>query len=82
MQLRFTEADEKFRGQVSDWLSDNLSGDFAVIRHRGGPGDEHVYVEERKAWEGRLAEGGLDLYWLARSLGRQRRNHRAAGHFQ
>lgn len=58
MQLRFTEADEKFRCQVSDWLSDNLSGDFSAIRHRGGPGDEHSYVEERKAWEGRLAEGG------------------------
>ena len=58
MQLKFTEADEQFRGEVSDWLIDNLAGDFSSIRHRGGPGDEHVFVEERKAWEGRLAEGG------------------------
>ena len=58
MQLRFTEADERFRGEVSDWLSDNLAGDFSSIRHRGGPGDEHVFVEERKAWEKCLAEGG------------------------
>ncbi len=58
MQLRFTEADEHFRAQVADWLSDNLSGEFSAIRHRGGPGDEHVYLTERKAWEQRLADGG------------------------
>ena len=58
MQLRFTEADEHFRAEVADWLSDNLSGEFSAIRHRGGPGDEHVYVAERKAWEQRLADGG------------------------
>lgn len=58
MQLRFTEADERFRDEVADWLTDNLSGEFSSIRHRGGPGDEHVFVEERKAWEKRLAAGG------------------------
>ena len=58
MQLRFTADDERFRDEVADWLTDNLSGEFSSIRHRGGPGDEHVFVEERKAWEKRLAEGG------------------------
>ena len=58
MQLRFTEADERFRDEVADWLTDNLGGEFSSIRHRGGPGDEHVFVEERKAWEKRLAAGG------------------------
>ena len=29
MQLKFTEADEQFRGEVSDWLIDNLAGDFS-----------------------------------------------------
>ena len=58
MQLRFTDADERFRDEVADWLTDNLSGEFSSIRHRGGPGDEHVFVEERKAWEKRLAAGG------------------------
>ncbi len=58
MQLRFTPEEEQFREQVADWLSDNLSGEFAAIRYRGGPGDEHVFVEERKAWEARLASGG------------------------
>ncbi|MEL0193325.1 MAG: acyl-CoA dehydrogenase family protein, partial [Halieaceae bacterium] len=50
--------DERFRDEVADWLTDNLSGEFSSIRHRGGPGDEHVFVEERKAWEKRLAAGG------------------------
>ena len=58
MQLRFTAEDERFRDEVADWLTDNLGGEFSSIRHRGGPGDEHVFVEERKAWEKRLAEGG------------------------
>ena len=58
MQLKFTSEDELFRREVADWLTDNLSGEFAPIKHRGGPGDEHVFVEERKAWEQRLAEGG------------------------
>jgi len=57
MQLRFTAEDELFRQQVADWLADNLTGEFEAIRFRGGPGDEHSYVEERKAWERRLAEG-------------------------
>ena len=58
MQLKFTSEDELFRQEVADWLADNLSGEFAQIKHRGGPGDEHVFVEERKAWEQRLADGG------------------------
>ncbi len=58
MELRFTQADELFRAEVADWLSANLAGEFEKIRYRGGPGDEHHFVEERKAWEQRLAEGG------------------------
>ena len=58
MQLKFTSEDELFRREVADWLTENLSREFAPIKHRGGPGDEHVFVEERKAWEQRLAEGG------------------------
>ena len=58
MELRFTEADELFRAEVASWLEANLCGEFEKIRYRGGPGDEHHFVEERKAWEQRLAEGG------------------------
>ena len=58
MQLEFSREDEQFREQVADWLRDNLCGSFESIRGRGGPGDEHHYVEERKDWERCLAEGG------------------------
>ena len=57
MQPSFTAADEHFREEVADWLNDNLQGEFAQVRYRGGPGDEHHFVNERKAWERRLAVG-------------------------
>ena len=57
MKLTFTAAYEQFREEVADWLNDNLRDEFADIRHRGGPGDEHRFVDERKAWERRLADG-------------------------
>ena len=58
MKLSFNAADEAFRAEAAAWLEENLSGDFANVRFRGGPGDEHSVVEERKAWENRLYEGG------------------------
>ena len=58
MKLSFSAADEAFRNEVADWLAANLCGEFEQIRYRGGPGDEHSYVEERKAWERKLHEGG------------------------
>ncbi|MBL6703702.1 MAG: acyl-CoA dehydrogenase family protein, partial [Pseudomonadales bacterium] len=57
MKLTFSAADELFREEVADWLNDNLTGEFAEVRYRGGPGDEHHFVTERKAWERRLAVG-------------------------
>ncbi|MCR9186949.1 MAG: acyl-CoA dehydrogenase family protein [Halieaceae bacterium] len=58
MKLSFSPEDELFREEVANWLADNLCGEFEPIRFRGGPGDEHSFVEERKAWEQKLAEGG------------------------
>ena len=58
MKLRFSAADEQFRAEVADWLAANLCGEFERVRFRGGPGDEHSCVEERKAWESRLHQGG------------------------
>lgn len=58
MKLSFSPEDEQFREEVASWLADNLRGEFEPIRFRGGPGDEHSFVEERKAWEQKLAEGG------------------------
>lgn len=57
MKIRFSEADEAFRLEVATWLADNLRGEFEPLRFRGGPGDEHSFPEERKAWERKLAEG-------------------------
>jgi alkylation response protein AidB-like acyl-CoA dehydrogenase len=57
MELTFTAADELFRQEIAQWLNENLQDEFAEVRHRGGPGDEHRFVDERKAWERRLAEG-------------------------
>ncbi len=58
MKLSFSAEDEQFREEIAAWLKDNLCGEFEQIRGRGGPGDEHMFPEERKAWERKLAEGG------------------------
>lgn len=58
MKLGFSPADETFRDEIAGWLRENLSGEFAKLKFRGGPGDEHSFPEERKHWEQKLAEGG------------------------
>lgn len=58
MDLHFSEADEAFRAEIAGWLADNLTGEFAQLRGRGGPGDEHVLVQERRAWERKLGAAG------------------------
>ncbi|MGF6093120.1 acyl-CoA dehydrogenase family protein [Pseudomonas sp. 18173] len=58
MKISFSEQDERFRQEVADWMNANLCGEFEPLRFRGGPGDEHMFPEERKAWERKLAEGG------------------------
>jgi alkylation response protein AidB-like acyl-CoA dehydrogenase len=64
MHLRFSDADEAFRREVRDWLAANLAGEFAVLRGRGGPGDEHAYIEERRGWERHLGGAGwIGLGW-------------------
>ncbi len=57
MKLGFEQQDELFREEVVQWLADNLTGEFESIRFRGGPGDEHMYFEQRKQWEVKMAEG-------------------------
>lgn len=58
MKLSFSAEDEQFREQIASWLKTNLVGEFEQLRGRGGPGDEHMFSEERKHWEQKLAEGG------------------------
>lgn len=57
MKLSFSEKDEQFRQEVASWLKKNLCGELEAIRFRGGPGDEHMFIKERKTWERKLAEG-------------------------
>lgn len=58
MKLSFSAEDEQFREEVATWLNDNLTGEFAKLKYRGGPGDEHTFPKERQQWEKKLAEGG------------------------
>ncbi|MBI4515167.1 MAG: acyl-CoA dehydrogenase family protein [Deltaproteobacteria bacterium] len=58
MDLRFSEEDEAFRREIAQWLADNLTGEFAQLRGRGGPGDEHALFEERRAWERTMGAAG------------------------
>src|SRR3954453_21344209 len=64
MDLRFTPAEEAFRKDARAYLDDLLHGEFAAIRGRGGPGDEHSFYDERLAWERRLgADGWTCVGW-------------------
>ena len=71
MDLRFSAEDEAFRAEARDWLTAKLEGEFAVVRGRGGPGDEHRLFEERLAWEQALGEAGWNgIAWPAEYGGR------------
>jgi alkylation response protein AidB-like acyl-CoA dehydrogenase len=58
VDLRFSAEDEAFRAEARDWLTTQLEGEFAVLRGRGGPGDEHSLFEERLEWERALGRAG------------------------
>lgn len=71
MDLRFTPEEDAFRKEARAYLDDLLHGEFAVIRGRGGPGDEHSFFDERLAWERRLgADGWTCVGWPAEHGGR------------
>ena len=58
MDLRFSDEDEAFRAEARSWLTEQLDGDFAGVKGRGGPGDEHALFDERLAWEQHLGASG------------------------
>jgi alkylation response protein AidB-like acyl-CoA dehydrogenase len=63
--------DARFREDVREWLAGSLTGDFAALVGKGGPGHEHELVPERLAWERRLGEGGwIGLGWPPEDGGR------------
>ncbi len=71
MDLYFSAEDENFRAEAREWLTHALEGEFAGVRGRGGPGDEHALFEERLAWERALgAAGWTCLSWPAEYGGR------------
>jgi alkylation response protein AidB-like acyl-CoA dehydrogenase len=71
MNTRFSAEDEAFRREIAGWLAANLSGEFAVVRGRGGPGDEHALFAERHAWEKKLgADGWTCVGWPTQYGGR------------
>lgn len=71
MKLTFSVEDELFRSEVANWLSEHLVGEFESLRFRGGPGDEHMFTEERKVWEQELADGGWTcIGWAQKDGGR------------
>jgi len=77
MDLHFSADDEAFRAEAREWLTDALDGEFAVVRGRGGPGDEHSLFEERWAWERHLGtHGWTGVGWPAEHGGRGLGLHR------
>jgi alkylation response protein AidB-like acyl-CoA dehydrogenase len=51
-------SDEAFRREIRAWLADNLTGEFAELRGRGGPGREHEAFAGRVAWDKHLSAAG------------------------
>ena len=65
------QAADEFAAAVRTWLADNLVGEFADLKGRGGPGSEHEFFERRLAWDRHLAAAGWTcLGWPTRHGGR------------
>jgi alkylation response protein AidB-like acyl-CoA dehydrogenase len=58
VDLRESADDRAFRDEVRTFLEESLSGEFAAVRGRGGPGDEHACYAERRDWERHLGTHG------------------------
>jgi alkylation response protein AidB-like acyl-CoA dehydrogenase len=69
VDLRFSESEEAFRTEVAQWLADNLVGAFECVRGRGGPGDEHALLDERRAWDRVLGAAGWSCLGWPREYG-------------
>ena len=63
--------DREFRDLVRTWLRENVVGEFAELRGRGGPGDEEIGFEIRVEWEKVLGRAGwIGLGWPVEFGGR------------
>ncbi|HEY1690628.1 MAG TPA: acyl-CoA dehydrogenase family protein [Polyangiaceae bacterium] len=71
MDLTFSPREEAFRIEARRWLAESLTGRFAPLVGRGGPGDEHELLEGRLAWERKMGEDGWTcLAWPREHGGR------------
>ena len=83
MDLRFRAEDEAFRDEVRTFLEDSLAADFAVVRGRGGPGDDDCLFDERLAWERHLgAHGWTCVAWPEEHGGRGLSLHQQVVYFE
>ena len=80
MDLRFSDEDEAFRAEARSWLTEQLDGDFAGVRGRGGPGDEHALFDERLAWEQHLGASGWTCVGWPKEHGGRGLTPAPAGH--
>ncbi len=71
MPLDEHAAQDGFRSEVRRFLEESLGGEFAELRGRGGPGDEHALVTQRLSWERHLGRHGfVGLSWPVEHGGR------------
>ena len=69
MDLRFSPEEEAFRDEARAFLTTELSGEYADIRGRGAPGDEHAMFDRRHAWERRLGEARFTCLGWPKEVG-------------
>lgn len=63
--------DPRFRSEIRSWLESELTGRFAALRGRGGPGHEHEELAARQEWEECLgAAGWIGIGWPTEYGGR------------
>ena len=60
MDFSRTKAEQDFAEEVRTWLEEHLVGEFALMRGKGGTGQEDLEPELLIEWERELAKGG----WL------------------
>ncbi|GAC1529192.1 MAG: acyl-CoA dehydrogenase family protein [Marmoricola sp.] len=71
MDLTDTAEDRSFREEVRAWLADNLTGEFAALKGKGGAGRDDEAHDERLAWDRHLAAHGWTcIGWPAEFGGR------------
>jgi alkylation response protein AidB-like acyl-CoA dehydrogenase len=71
MDLRDGPEDVAFRAEVRRFLDENVVGEFAELKGRGGSGDETFGFEVRRRWEKVMADSGWTcLGWPVEHGGR------------